>query len=152
MIVFGTRLCGKVDETRVGHVVTRFVHVWFVPIVPLSSWFVVGESGRPIPLSLRSIVAAYLRGFGVVAALGSGGFFLYHLIFRFFEHFQIYSRGGSAVTEDEIVADVILLAASGVVAVLGVVAYLLTLVFRKASAARCAELGQAVGLAVTPLD
>lgn len=150
MIVFGTRMCGSVDATSQGHVETRFVHVWFVPLVPLSSWFVVGESAKPIPMSWRSVIAAYARGFGIVAALGCGAFFLYFLLSSFLGDLQIYMNGGSAVTEDDLVADVVTLVASGVVAVGGVLAYLVTLLFRKASAARCAELSRLTGLVLAP--
>ena len=64
MIVFGVRKYGRVDETPVGHVATRFVHVWFIPLVPLSSHFVVSEDGnsfqgKPMPLSGRSVFAGY---------------------------------------------------------------------------------------------
>jgi hypothetical protein len=46
VIVAGTRLAGKVDVTAQGHVATRVVHVWFVPLIPLSSWFVTEAGGR----------------------------------------------------------------------------------------------------------
>lgn len=151
MIVAGTRLAGKVDQSRAGFVVTRFVHVWFVPLVPLSSWFVTEAGARSIPFSLKSAFVGYARGFGVVAALGGGGGFLYYLIFEFYNRFEIYRRGGTAVTEEELVGHVVFLAVLGVLAVAGVIVFLLTRLFGKASAARCAELSRTTGLNVTPL-
>lgn len=151
MIVAGTRLAGKVDQSSAGYVVTRFVHVWFVPLVPLSSWFVTEAGARSIPFSLKSAFVGYARGFGVVAALGGGGGFLYYLIFEFYDRFEIYQRGGASVTEDELVGHAVFLAVLGVLAVAGVAVFLLTRLLTRASVARCAELSRATGLNVTPL-
>lgn len=151
MIVAGTRLAGKVDQTRVGFVVTRFVHVWFVPLVPLSSWFVTEAGARAIPLSFRSVFAGYARGFGVVAALGGGAGFLYYALFEFYGRAEIYLRGGTAVTEAELVGRVVVLAALGVSAIFGVVVFLAARLLAKASPVRCTELSRVTGLGVTPL-
>ncbi len=65
MIIAGTRTMGKVDEiSGVGHVATTFFHVWFFPLVPVRSLFVVGESsqgvrGVQIPLAWKSVLAGY---------------------------------------------------------------------------------------------
>ena len=38
IIVWGTKLYGKVDEVPgMFHVATRFFHLWYIPLVPLSS-------------------------------------------------------------------------------------------------------------------
>jgi hypothetical protein len=152
MIVGGTRMCGRVDETRSGHVVTRFFHIWFVPLVPLSSWFVAASgSVVKIPLSLRSIFAAYVRAFGVLLALGCVAGLIYILAFGFFSDLEIYMNGGNAVTEEEIVQSVAFMAVLGVGALAGVVLYFLTRFFRKANSARCGELARQVGMPVAPL-
>lgn len=152
MIVGGTRFCGRVDETRSGHVVTRFFHIWFVPLVPLSSWFVTGSgSVVKLPLSFRSILVAYVRAFGVLLALGCLAGLVYLLAFGFFGDLQIYLDGGAAVTEQEIIEQVVWMAVLGVGAFGGVVVYLATRFFRKANAARCGELGRLVGMPVAPL-
>jgi len=150
VIVAGTRLCGKVDESQVGFVVTRFVHVWFVPLIPLSSWFVTAGGARPVPFSLKSAFVGYVRGWGVLAALGGFGGFVY-LCTEYYGRFEIYFRGGTAVGEAEVVTMVIHLAVLGVLAVLGAVAFIAMRFLSKAGAARCAELSRTTGLNVVPL-
>jgi hypothetical protein len=67
--VFGTRLYGKVDQVPgLFHVATQFVHVDFIPLVPVKSWLVFdstvqGENFRGIPLGWhgKSIFFAWLR-------------------------------------------------------------------------------------------
>lgn len=74
MIVYGTRLLGKVDEVPgLFHVATRFFHVSFLPLFPTSSWIIVDGSkqsgimssswsGLQLPtLSWSSIGTAWLR-------------------------------------------------------------------------------------------
>lgn len=78
MIVYGSRLFGKVDAVgSLFHVATRFAHVWYIPLFPLGSWIVTEESGNgwrgfQIPLNLKSVFVAWLRGALVVAALVCG--------------------------------------------------------------------------------
>lgn len=82
MIVFGSRLFGKVEEVPgLFHVATKFFHVNFVPLFPFESWIVVsgtqehgvlGSSWRGFRLSsLRwgSALMGWLRCGLVVAAL-----------------------------------------------------------------------------------
>ncbi len=81
MTVYGTRHYGSVDAIEgVGSVQTRFIHIWFIPLVPIGSTFVVGEDGDevrgvPLALHLRSIRVAWTRAGSVLGALGavSGG-------------------------------------------------------------------------------
>lgn len=69
MIIFGLRHYGAVDGIGDGReVVTRFLHIMFVPILPMatSSVLVVestydGVRGIELPLSLKSVFMAYLR-------------------------------------------------------------------------------------------
>jgi len=63
MIVFGTRMYGWVDGIDgQGMVATRFMHVMFVPLIPMGSVFMVDDDrGAAISLSLKSVVVAYVR-------------------------------------------------------------------------------------------
>lgn len=144
-------MCGLVDETRSGHVITRFFHLWFVPLVPLSSWFVAPGSAVKIPLNLRSVVAAYVRAFGVLLVVGCVAGLGYILAFGFFGRLEIYLNGGTAVTEAEIIESVVLMAVLAAGALGGVVVYLLTRFFRKASPSRCNDLARQLGMPVAPL-
>jgi len=150
VIVAGTRLAGKVDETSVGYVVTRFVHVWFLPLVPMSSWFVTDAGARPVPFSFKSALLGYVRSWAVALALGGTAGFLY-LCTVYYGRFEIYLRGGTAVDESEVMSMAVTLAAVGVLAVLGVIAFVAARFLRRASPARCAELSRATGLSVAPL-
>lgn len=75
MIVFGTRLYGKVDDVAgYFHVATAFFHIWYVPLIPLGSHLVVRESGEgwegvPVRLSLKSVAVAWVRGFAIAGAV-----------------------------------------------------------------------------------
>lgn len=75
MIVWGTRLFGKVDEVpETFYVATAFFHIWYVPLIPLGSHIVFRESsegweGVPIRLSLKSVTVAWVRGFAVLGAI-----------------------------------------------------------------------------------
>ena len=87
MVIFGTRYfgyCDKVyspDGSEVGQVATMFVHVMFVPLIPLQSWFLLGdERGVKISMSLKSVLVAWVRSFlfwsalfMVVSAVGTWG-------------------------------------------------------------------------------
>jgi hypothetical protein len=79
MIIFGTRLFGKVDAVPgVFHVATKFFHLNFLPLIPTSSWVVLegtqeqgltGSSWRGVELSsirMSSVLMAWLR-FGLFA-------------------------------------------------------------------------------------
>jgi len=79
MIIFGTRYYGKVDEVPgLFHVATRFLHIWFIPLIPLGSILILAKSGNSIhgakiPLSFKSILIAWLRA-AVLAAAFSAAF------------------------------------------------------------------------------
>jgi hypothetical protein len=71
MIVFGHRLYGTIDRCRATYVATRFVHIWFVPIIPIGSHLVVANVGsriQSLPLGMhgRSVLAGYGRAWGLV--------------------------------------------------------------------------------------
>lgn len=92
MIIAGTRTMGKVDEiSGVGHVATTFFHVWFFPLVPVRSLFVVGESsqgvrGVQIPLAWKSVLAGYFRGWALM-----GGIAL--MILAGYCAFEVFDKG-----------------------------------------------------------
>jgi len=81
LIVYGTRHYGKVEDHDCQYAVTRFAHVYFVPLFPLESFWVTGEEedgfrGHPVRLSGKSVAAGYLRVWGPILAIGgvaSGG-------------------------------------------------------------------------------
>ena len=83
MIVYGTRLFGKVDEIPGAfHVATKFFHVSFLPLIPTSSWVVIDGSkksgvmssswsGVQLPsLHWSSIGMAWLRVLLIYGAIG----------------------------------------------------------------------------------
>jgi hypothetical protein len=69
MIIFwGTIFLGKVDRVPgLCYVVTRFGHIWFIPLLPLGTYLILdtpgerGKRGLPIGLSLKSLVIGWLR-------------------------------------------------------------------------------------------
>lgn len=84
-LVYGSGTYGRVDRAEgLFHVVTRFGHLWYLPLIPLGSRMVVtGEDcptyERPLPLSGRSILTAYVRSYGGLAAVlaaAASSFFL----------------------------------------------------------------------------
>lgn len=80
MIHFGQMKCGKVDQFgRLFHVVSEFFHVNFVPIIPLRTLLVRGETSSgdeiaamPIRMSLKSVAAAWVRTALVLLILFQG--------------------------------------------------------------------------------
>jgi hypothetical protein len=81
VVVYGQRLCGQVDRVPgLCYVSTLFWHVQYIPLFPLRGYVVRegsenGEQfqGVRIPLSLKSVLAGYLRGWLAAAAIFSGG-------------------------------------------------------------------------------
>ena len=64
IIVYGTRLFGRADAVEgVGHVCCRFVHIMFVPLVPIETVFVLPDGrGMKIPFSFKAAASGWLRG------------------------------------------------------------------------------------------
>lgn len=81
IVVYGTRMYGRVDGHDGEFASTRFAHIWWVPLFPLGSFWVTqdhGDSfnGHAIRLSGRSVGAGYGRVWGPIAAVAgvaSGG-------------------------------------------------------------------------------
>ncbi|HMC64744.1 MAG TPA: hypothetical protein VKI65_07380, partial [Gemmataceae bacterium] len=69
MIIFGEQRYGKVDQVPgLFYVATRFIHVQFVPLLPLGSYVILdgkfrdgGQSEIKIGLSVKSILFAWFR-------------------------------------------------------------------------------------------
>lgn len=67
MIIFGSRLFGKVDAVPgMFHVATKFFHINFLPLIPTGSWLVVDQDGSSwrgveIPVSMKSVAVAWIR-------------------------------------------------------------------------------------------
>jgi hypothetical protein len=73
ILIWGTRHYGRVDRYGDQFLATKFAHLWFLPLFPLQSMWVTGDTGdgyrgHRVRLSGRSVVAGYLRVWGVVAA------------------------------------------------------------------------------------
>lgn len=73
---FGTRAAGAIDRCEQTRVETHFWHLWWLPLVPIGSYLIVGEGEagrRAIPLGwhTRSVVAGYLRTWSVLFAIAS---------------------------------------------------------------------------------
>jgi hypothetical protein len=64
IIVYGTRLFGRADSIDgVGHVACRFVHIMFVPLVPLETVFLLDDDrGMKLPFSFKAAVSGWFRG------------------------------------------------------------------------------------------
>jgi hypothetical protein len=138
MIIFGTRFYGKVDHLPgLCYVVTRFVHIWFVPLIPTETYLVLEgtESGgnfRGVPISLsgKSVVNAWLRAGCVLGILGG-------IIASFVSLIRLSE--GRAEFMDVIGSLGVFVAAIGLM----VLSYK---VFGKASPQRAEELGQHLGI------
>ncbi|MCE9575567.1 MAG: hypothetical protein K8W52_20620 [Deltaproteobacteria bacterium] len=72
ILIYGTRMYGRVDGYRHQHAATVFAHLWFLPMFPVGSyWIVDGESrGHRIGLAGKSVAAGYLRVWGPLVAVG----------------------------------------------------------------------------------
>jgi hypothetical protein len=81
IIIWGSKLYGKVDVVPgLFHVETKFGHLWYIPLIPVESYVVLGKGGDGfngvrIPLSFKSVVYAWLRAAtliaGVVGSIGA---------------------------------------------------------------------------------
>ena len=72
MIVYGHRWYGRVHGHGGEHAQTQFAHIYYVPVIPMSSfWVTNGARGFYTRLSARSVIATYLRWWGLVAAVAA---------------------------------------------------------------------------------
>lgn len=77
-VVWGTRNAGKVDQRDGQYALTRFAHVYWLPLFPTSAVWVTSEGvGHDMKLSGKSVVAGYARTWalvaGVAGVIGFGG-------------------------------------------------------------------------------
>ncbi len=75
IIWFGQRQYGRVEVIAGTHIATVFTYAQFMPIAPERSYFVFRDDDGcerfiPIPRHRRSILAAYLRTWGILASIG----------------------------------------------------------------------------------
>jgi hypothetical protein len=76
IVIYGTRFYGEVDSHGGHRQLTKFFHVYYVPLVPVSTLWVTGDvdngySGHPVRMSGRSVVAGYARVWAPLAAFGA---------------------------------------------------------------------------------
>ena len=73
-IIYGRRAYGRVHQHEGEYADTQFAHVDFVPLFPISSFWVTQDQGNgqrygfPIKLNGKSVLATYLRVWGPIAA------------------------------------------------------------------------------------
>lgn len=76
IVIYGTRFCGEVDSHDGQRQLTKFFHIYYVPLVPVDTLWVTrddesGYRGHTVKMSGRSVVAGYVRVWGPVAAIGA---------------------------------------------------------------------------------
>ena len=78
IIVYGTRFYGKVKACGRSFLATQFVHIYYVPLIPVGTHLILEESGGggsykgiKTDFSLKSMLAAYLRVWGPIAVITS---------------------------------------------------------------------------------
>ncbi len=71
IVVWGTRLYGKVDKTPSGvHIATNFFYLQFIPLIPTKSVIVLrGDRMVDAPFSFKSVLVAYTRTAGFVGGI-----------------------------------------------------------------------------------
>ena len=76
IVIYGTRYYGKVRACGRSFVGTQFLHIYFVPLIPLGTKLVLEEVGNTYrtiatSFSLKSMMAGYLRVWGPVALIAA---------------------------------------------------------------------------------
>ncbi|MEO7731633.1 MAG: hypothetical protein ABIY55_11715 [Kofleriaceae bacterium] len=74
IVIYGTRFYGQVDSHGGQHHLTRFFHIYYVPLVPVQALWVTQEvdgryHGHDVKMSGRSVLAGYARIWGPLAAV-----------------------------------------------------------------------------------
>lgn len=70
IVIYGQSNYGAVDEQGGQYAVTRFAHVYYMPLIPMTSFWMTGtERGFEIGMAWKSVLAAYARTWGLLAAL-----------------------------------------------------------------------------------
>jgi hypothetical protein len=76
IVLYGTRFYGQVDSHGGQHQLTKFFHIYYVPLIPVGTLWVTreldqGYSGHAVQMSGKSVLAGYARVWGPVAAVGA---------------------------------------------------------------------------------
>jgi hypothetical protein len=76
IVIYGTRFYGQVDDHGGQHQLTKFFHIYYVPLIPVSTIWVTRESdgsyhGHDVAMSGRSVLAGYARVWGPIAMIGA---------------------------------------------------------------------------------
>jgi hypothetical protein len=71
IIFYGTRRTGKVSGRDGQYAVTRFAHVYYLPLFPIAGLWITGEDrGHVAKVSWKSVLAGYARTWGPLVGLG----------------------------------------------------------------------------------
>jgi hypothetical protein len=76
IVIYGTRFYGQVDSYEGQHQLTKFFHIYYVPLIPVGTLWVTreldrGYSGHAVQMSGKSVLAGYARVWGPVAAIAA---------------------------------------------------------------------------------
>jgi hypothetical protein len=74
LILSGRRAYGRVDAHGGEHAQTTFAHIWYMPLLPIQSFWITADGDAPRGFEIRahgrSILLTYLRMWGPLAAIG----------------------------------------------------------------------------------
>lgn len=75
IVIWGTRRLGKIDARDGQYALTRFAHVYWLPLFPVGSTWVTREGyGHSMKMSARGVAAGYARTWGpILGAVGVAG-------------------------------------------------------------------------------
>jgi hypothetical protein len=77
VIVYGTRFYGKVKACGSSFLGTQFVHLYYVPLIPIATHLILEENaggsfkGIKSAFSVKSMLAAYMRVWGPIAVIAA---------------------------------------------------------------------------------
>jgi hypothetical protein len=76
IVIYGTRFYGQVDGHGGQRQLTKFFHLYYVPLFPVGTMWVTrtldqGYNGHAVRMSGRSVLAGYARVWGPIAAIGA---------------------------------------------------------------------------------
>src|SRR4051794_3124603 len=76
IVIWGTRNAGKVEQRDGQYALTRFAHVYWIPLFPVSSMWITRDGlGHQTKLSGKSVLAGYARTWGpLLTVAGLVGF------------------------------------------------------------------------------
>ena len=68
LFFYGTYLIGKMEMCDGVYIATRFVHIWWLPLIPIKTVLVL-EPNRAVPIAFRwkSALFGWLRVWGLIA-------------------------------------------------------------------------------------